>query len=81
MKFPVLAKTNISNVDNGSQRTLHHKRLYHDETLVTFFRRLTFSPDGSLLLTPAGLNFRNIQSERDHCVYVYTRASLLRYAQ
>ncbi|TPX49938.1 hypothetical protein SeMB42_g01474 [Synchytrium endobioticum] len=29
-------------------------RMYHDETLVSFFRRLTFSPDGSLLVTPTG---------------------------
>ncbi|VVT55278.1 uncharacterized protein SAPINGB_P004516 [Magnusiomyces paraingens] len=29
--------------------------LYHSETLVSFFRRLTFSPDGSLLLTPSGM--------------------------
>ncbi|KAG0317625.1 hypothetical protein BGZ99_006196 [Dissophora globulifera] len=29
-------------------------RLYHDETLTSFFRRLTFTPDGSMLLAPAG---------------------------
>ncbi|KAF9583975.1 hypothetical protein BGW38_007963 [Lunasporangiospora selenospora] len=29
-------------------------RLYHDETLTSFFRRLSFTPDGSMLLTPAG---------------------------
>ncbi len=28
---------------------------YHNETLPSFFRRLTFSPDGSLLFTPSGL--------------------------
>lgn len=32
--------------------------LYHPETLQSFFRRLAFSPDGSLLLTPLGV-FRN----------------------
>uniref|UniRef100_A0A6P4F9Y9 Chromatin assembly factor 1 subunit B n=1 Tax=Drosophila rhopaloa TaxID=1041015 RepID=A0A6P4F9Y9_DRORH len=30
-------------------------RLYHDGTLQTFFRRLCFTPDGKLLLTPAGI--------------------------
>ncbi|KAL7422845.1 Chromatin assembly factor 1 subunit [Cryptotrichosporon argae] len=30
------------------------QRLYAEETATRFFRRLTFSPDGSLLLTPAG---------------------------
>jgi chromatin assembly factor 1 subunit B len=29
-------------------------KMYHDETLLSFFRRPSFSPDGSLLLTPAG---------------------------
>jgi len=29
-------------------------RLYGDENATSFFRRLTFSPDGSLLYTPAG---------------------------
>lgn len=29
-------------------------RLYHDETLTSFFRRLTFTPDGAMLLTPSG---------------------------
>ncbi|KAM6501228.1 chromatin assembly complex protein [Amanita muscaria] len=29
-------------------------RLYGDENFTNFFRRLTFSPDGGLLLTPAG---------------------------
>ena len=30
------------------------QRLYGEEGVTRFFRRLTFSPDGSLLLTPAG---------------------------
>lgn len=29
--------------------------LYHNETFTSFFRRLTFTPDGSLLLTPSGI--------------------------
>ncbi|VDB90513.1 unnamed protein product [Peniophora sp. CBMAI 1063] len=29
-------------------------RLYGDESFTNFFRRLSFSPDGALLLTPAG---------------------------
>jgi chromatin assembly factor 1 subunit B len=30
------------------------QKLYGDESVTRFFRRLTFSPDGSLLMTPAG---------------------------
>nr|KAG5708963.1 hypothetical protein BaRGS_009372 [Batillaria attramentaria] len=29
-------------------------RLFHDDTLRSFFRRLAFSPDGQLLVAPAG---------------------------
>ncbi|KAI9145034.1 WD40-repeat-containing domain protein [Paraphysoderma sedebokerense] len=34
--------------------------LYHDDTLPSFFRRLSFTPDGSLLLTPAG-RYKTVQ--------------------
>ena len=30
-------------------------RMFHDDTMRSFFRRLTFSPDGELLIIPAGL--------------------------
>nr|CAB3481836.1 unnamed protein product [Digitaria exilis] len=30
--------------------------LFHDETLPSFFRRLAWSPDGSFLVLPAGIN-------------------------
>ena len=30
-------------------------RIFHDDTLRSFFRRLAFSPEGQLLITPAGL--------------------------
>ena len=57
--------------------------IYANETLPSFFRRLTFAPDGSLLFTPAG------QYKMSHpvdgpktadgvinTVYIYTRAGL-----
>lgn len=34
--------------------TWNSMKLYGDESYTNFFRRLTFSPDGGLLLTPAG---------------------------
>lgn len=40
----------------GSPSISHRSTyLYHNETFTSFFRRLTFSPDGSLLLTPSGV--------------------------
>lgn len=37
-----------------SPQLLSQTRLYGDESFTTFYRRLTFSPDGGLLLTPSG---------------------------
>ena len=48
--------------------------IYFNETLSSFFRRLTFTPDGSLLLTPAG-QFKTSE-EIINTVYIYTRAGL-----
>lgn len=65
-------------------------RLYHDENLVSFFRRLSFSPDGALLITPAGLNkptesVDHNSSELDengeellNCAYIYPRNTMLK---
>ncbi|EXJ95936.1 chromatin assembly factor 1 subunit B [Capronia coronata CBS 617.96] len=57
--------------------------LYHNETMTSFFRRLTFSPDGSLLFTPAGHYKTSFPTASDptkttedvaNTVYIYTRA-------
>ncbi|KAI8422856.1 hypothetical protein MSG28_006598 [Choristoneura fumiferana] len=53
-------------------------RLYHDDTLQTYYRRLQFSPDGMLIAVPAG----RIEPETKvdvkpmNAVYIYTRYSL-----
>ncbi|PYI15195.1 WD40 repeat-like protein [Aspergillus japonicus CBS 114.51] len=57
--------------------------IYANETFTSFFRRLTFAPDGSLLFTPAGQYKTSHVSATDsskttdeiiNTVYVYTRA-------
>jgi chromatin assembly factor 1 subunit B len=59
--------------------------LYHNEALLSFFRRLSFSTDGSLLLAPAGQykagmsnghEFITKGDEPQNTVFVYTRAGL-----
>lgn len=58
--------------------------LYANETLTSFFRRLTFTPDGSLLLTPSGQYQTQHQTEKDakptyeviNTVYIYTRGGI-----
>ncbi|KAI1907023.1 Chromatin assembly factor 1 subunit [Ophidiomyces ophidiicola] len=55
--------------------------LYANETFTSFFRRLTFAPDGSLLFTPAGQYKMPLQGDPSkgaedvtNTVYIYTRA-------
>ncbi len=51
----------------------HSERLYVDETKTTFFRRLCYSPCGTLIFTPAG-QFSKEDGTESNAVYVY-RAS------
>ncbi|KAL2038334.1 hypothetical protein N7G274_008983 [Stereocaulon virgatum] len=59
--------------------------IYANETYTSFFRRLTFAPDGSLLLTPAGqyktsnpADGAKTADDVINTVYIYTRAGLNR---
>lgn len=45
----------INKLSMNSQSNYKTSLMYHSETLQSFFRRLAFSPDGSLLLTPLGV--------------------------
>ncbi|KAF2021627.1 WD40 repeat-like protein [Aaosphaeria arxii CBS 175.79] len=59
--------------------------MYANETLTSFFRRLAFAPDGSLLFTPAG-QYKTVHpsltegvkptEDITNTVYIYTRAGL-----
>ncbi|XP_077336046.1 chromatin assembly factor 1 subunit B isoform X1 [Lithobates pipiens] len=47
---------NVSKMPSNSATEGENKtyRMFHDDSMKSFFRRLTFTPDGSLLLAPAG---------------------------
>lgn len=51
-------------------------RMFHDDSMKSFFRRLSFTPDGSLLLTPAGCmeSGENVTNT----TYVFSRKHLKR---
>ncbi|KAH8401087.1 hypothetical protein KR009_003004 [Drosophila setifemur] len=55
-------------------------RLYHDGTLQTFFRRLCFTPDGKLLLTPAGITDYDGVIKPVNTTYGFSRYDLSRPA-
>ncbi|CZT13011.1 related to chromatin assembly complex, subunit p60 [Rhynchosporium agropyri] len=59
--------------------------IYSNDTLKSFFRRLTFTPDGSLLFTPAGQYQSQMKGleetsktmyEVTNTVYIYTRGGI-----
>ncbi|GME28529.1 wd40 repeat-like protein [Neofusicoccum parvum] len=66
-------------------KDVRNANIYANETLTSFFRRLTFAPDGSLLFTPAGQYKTSNPGGSDaaktsddiiNTVYIYTRAGL-----
>ncbi|GAQ82373.1 Putative chromatin assembly complex 1 subunit B/CAC2 [Klebsormidium nitens] len=51
--------------------TKHH--MFQDENMPSFFRRLAWSPDGSFLVTPAGLYKHTAESRAVNTSYVFSR--------
>ncbi|KAI8980901.1 WD40-repeat-containing domain protein [Pilobolus umbonatus] len=87
-RFSKLDRKKLSSVVD--ENTSGCARMYHDETLVSFFRRLSFSPDGALLVTPAGINkFPDTNTMTDdmdefgedlqNCAYIYPRNTVLKH--
>ncbi|XP_003508028.1 chromatin assembly factor 1 subunit B isoform X3 [Cricetulus griseus] len=60
----------------GSEGEARSFRMFHDDSMKSFFRRLSFTPDGSLLLTPAGC----VESGENvtNTTYVFSRKHLKR---
>jgi len=65
-------------VPDGSD--LHGKvvRLFHDDTLKSFFRRLCFSPDGQLLIVPSGIIENPNSDKNSNAAFIFTRHMLNR---
>uniref|UniRef100_A0A182NH61 CAF1B/HIR1 beta-propeller domain-containing protein n=1 Tax=Anopheles dirus TaxID=7168 RepID=A0A182NH61_9DIPT len=74
----VVSRCNKCTLPVPPTHPLHDKtvRLYHDDTLQTFFRRLSFSPDGNLIVTPSGVAEIEGVSKPLNATYIYTRNSL-----
>ncbi|CAG4949644.1 unnamed protein product [Colias eurytheme] len=54
-------------------------RLYHDDTLQTYYRRLHFSPDGMFIAVPGGKiepEQGKVDTKPINAVYIYSRYSL-----
>ena len=51
-------------------------RLFHDETFKGFFRRLSWSPDGEVLVAPSGVLETAEASKVQHCSWLFTKVDL-----
>ena len=51
----------------------HRHALFHDESMPSFFRRLSWSPDGSFVVTPAGVYKEDVDSPEQNTAYLYAR--------
>ncbi|KAI1899076.1 hypothetical protein AGOR_G00057750 [Albula goreensis] len=68
----------ISKMASGSagEGEVKNYRMFHDDSMRSFFRRLTFTPDGSFLLVPAGC----VEAGENitNTTYVFSRKNLKR---
>ena len=78
--FDIQSKKVLHRISKGTlpvpaTNALHGKRmrLFHDDTLQTFFRRLSFTPDGKLLLTPAGVTDYDGCTRPINTTYAFSR--------
>lgn len=83
MPLPAVKPLEVSSPGLLGGLGVKNASIYANETFTSFFRRLTFAPDGSLLFTPAGQYKISHPSPADsskltediiNTVYIYTRA-------
>jgi chromatin assembly factor 1 subunit B len=83
LPLPAVKTVEVSSPSLFGGLGVRNANLYANESFTSFFRRLTFTPDGSLLFTPAG-QFKTTHTsngdsakgneEVTNTVYIYTRA-------
>ncbi|XP_023329591.1 chromatin assembly factor 1 subunit B [Eurytemora carolleeae] len=70
----------IEEKEEKIENTEKNVRLFHDDTFKGFFRRLSWSNDGELLVVPSGVMETDTEAKITHCTYVFTRIDLNRPA-
>ena len=85
MPLPAVMPSASPSLSGGIGLGARNTNIYANETFTSFFRRLTFAPDGSLLFTPAGqyktaypagMDGSKASDDIINTVYIYTRAGL-----
>ena len=57
----------------GERREERMVRLFHDDSYKSYSRRLSFSPDGELVVVPSGVIEMEGEAKVEHCTYVFSR--------
>ncbi|MBN3300919.1 CAF1B factor, partial [Amia calva] len=75
-KTYIVSKMSSGAATEGEASSVKNYRMFHDDSMRSFFRRLTFTPDGSLLLAPAGC----VEAGENvtNTTYVFSRKNLKR---
>ncbi|KAI0244538.1 Chromatin assembly factor 1 subunit, partial [Massospora cicadina] len=68
----------LNEVEEDPTKTLlTYNHLYQSETLASFFRRPDITPDGALIITPAGIYKESESDGTSYSVHIYPRNRLL----
>ncbi|EDO38692.1 predicted protein, partial [Nematostella vectensis] len=64
---------NVMSKNTEKGEAIKPTRMFHDEAMLTFFRRPTFTPDGTHFIVPAGK--LELQNQVVHTTYIFSRNS------
>lgn len=59
-------------------KPVQRKNLFVDETVTSFFRRLSWSPDGAFLITPTAQNWDAATGKTQFCTYLFARGQFVK---
>lgn len=64
--------------DKTKTNPVQRKNLFVDETVTSFFRRLSWSPDGAFLITPTAQYWDATTKNSQFCTYLFTRGQFVK---
>lgn len=69
-----------STADTAKEKAkpIQRRNLFVDETVTSFFRRLTWSPDGAFLITPTAQTWDATARTTQFCTYLFTRGQFVK---
>lgn len=69
--------TNADSKDKA--KSVQRKNLFVDETVTSFFRRLSWSPDGAFLITPTAQYWDSATRKTQFCTYLFMRGQFVKW--